>query len=47
MSGAVPQLKLVLLGEESVGKRCLLNKWSSNRFDGAAQTKRDQVNGTT
>jgi small GTP-binding protein len=55
MSGAVPQLKLVLLGDESVGKTCLLNKWTSNLFDGAssptiggaAQTKRDRVNGTT
>jgi small GTP-binding protein len=55
MSGAVEQLKLVLLGDESVGKTCLLNKWTSNLFDstssptigGCAQTKRDQIEGTT
>jgi small GTP-binding protein len=55
MRGPVPQLKLVLLGDESVGKTCLLNKWTSNLFDstssptigGAAQTKRDQIDGTT
>jgi Ras-related protein Rab-22 len=56
MSGApMPQLKLVLLGDESVGKMSLLNKWTSNLFDvassptigGAAQTKRDQIDGQT
>jgi small GTP-binding protein len=51
----IPQLKIVLLGDESVGKTCLLNKWTKNSFDGnsaptiggAAQTKRDVVQGAT
>jgi small GTP-binding protein len=51
----IPQLKIVLLGDESVGKTSLLNKWTKNSFDGnsaptiggAAQTKRDQVKGGT
>jgi small GTP-binding protein len=49
------QLKLVLLGDEAVGKTSLLNKWTSNSFDavlsptigGCAQTKRDQIRGQT
>lgn len=55
MSTQIPILKLVLLGDESVGKTSLLNKWTSNSFDqnasptvgGAAQNKKDQVNGET
>jgi small GTP-binding protein len=49
------QLKLVLLGDEAVGKTSLLSKWTSNSFDsvlsptigGCAQTKRDQIGGQT
>jgi small GTP-binding protein len=49
----IPQLKLVLLGDESVGKTSLLNKWTRNQFDpngpptigGAAQNRRDVVEG--
>jgi small GTP-binding protein len=51
----IPQLKIVLLGDESVGKTSLLTKWLKSTFDpnapptigGAAQTKRDQVKGET
>jgi small GTP-binding protein len=51
----LPQLKLVILGDQSVGKTSLLNKWTLNSFDssisptigGAAQTKRDTVKGET
>jgi small GTP-binding protein len=47
----IPQLKLVLLGDESVGKTSLLTKWTHNTFDpnapptigGAAQNRRDQI----
>jgi small GTP-binding protein len=49
----IPQLKIVLLGDESVGKTSLLNKWLKDAFDnnaaptigGAAQVKRDQIQG--
>jgi small GTP-binding protein len=55
VAGHVPQLKIVLLGDESVGKTSLLNRWLRNTFDtnaaptigGAAQSKRDQVRGDT
>jgi small GTP-binding protein len=53
MTAHIPQLKLVLLGDQSVGKTSLLNKWTMNNFDsnisptigGAAQTKRDMIKG--
>lgn len=49
----IPQIKIVLLGDESVGKTSLLRKWTSNVYDpnssptigGAAQIKRDEVDG--
>lgn len=49
----IPQIKIVLLGDESVGKTSLLRKWTSNVYDpnssptigGAAQVKRDEVDG--
>lgn len=49
----IPQIKIVLLGDESVGKTSLLRKWTSKVYDpnssptigGAAQTKRDEVEG--
>jgi small GTP-binding protein len=51
MQQTIPQLKLVMLGDESVGKTSLLNCWIRHSFDqnsaptigGAAQAKRDQV----
>jgi small GTP-binding protein len=51
----IPQLKIVLLGDESVGKTSLLNKWLHSNFDsnasptigGAAQTRREQIQGET
>jgi small GTP-binding protein len=47
----IPQIKLVLLGDESVGKTSLLTKWTHNTFDpnapptigGAAQNRRDPI----
>jgi small GTP-binding protein len=53
MAVQIPQLKLVLLGDESVGKTSLLNKWTRNQFDpngpptigGAAQNRRDVIEG--
>jgi small GTP-binding protein len=53
LAAHIPQLKIVLLGDESVGKTSLLNKWLKNVFDvngaptigGAAQTKREQIQG--
>ncbi|OHS94178.1 small GTP-binding protein [Tritrichomonas foetus] len=49
----IPQIKVVLLGDEAVGKTSLLRKWTSNVYEpnqastigGAAQIRRDQVNG--
>lgn len=49
----IPQIKIVLLGDESVGKTSLLRKWTSKVYDpnssptigGAAQIKRDEVDG--
>ncbi|KAH0788318.1 small GTP-binding protein [Histomonas meleagridis] len=51
----VPQIKVVLLGDQSVGKTSLLNYWLSNTFEpdaaptigGVAQTKRENYDGTT
>ena len=53
MSNQIPQIKIVLLGDESVGKTSLLRKWTSKVYDpnssptigGAAQVKRDEVDG--
>jgi small GTP-binding protein len=47
------EVKLVILGDESVGKTSLLNKWTTSTFDanssptigGCAQTRRDTVDG--
>ena len=49
----ITQIKLVLLGDESVGKTCLLQKWTQGTFDstiaptvgGATAVKQGQVNG--
>ena len=51
----VPQIKIVLLGDQSVGKTSLLNKWISNSFNsdsvptigGAAQSKKDIIDNVT
>jgi small GTP-binding protein len=53
MARRIPQLKLVLLGDEAVGKTSLLTKWAHGAFDagtaptvgGAAQNRRDQIGG--
>lgn len=53
MSQQLSQIKVVLLGDEGVGKTSLLRQWTSNVYDpntpstigGAAQIKRDMVNG--
>jgi small GTP-binding protein len=55
MARRMPQLKLVLLGDEAVGKTSLLTKWTHSAFDpstpptigGAAQNRRDQIEGET
>jgi small GTP-binding protein len=49
----MPQVKLILLGDESVGKTSLLNKWTTSTFEAnasptvgaCAQTRRDTVDG--
>jgi small GTP-binding protein len=53
MTGKPPQVKLILLGDESVGKTSLLNKWTTSTFEpnssptvgACAQTRRDSVDG--
>jgi small GTP-binding protein len=53
MARQTPQLKLVLVGDESVGKTSILNKWIGNPFDmnaaptigGASQSRRDVIEG--
>jgi small GTP-binding protein len=53
MARQIPQLKVVLLGDESVGKTSLLTKWTHSTFDpnapptigGAAQNRRDTIEG--
>lgn len=53
MSNHIPNIKIVLLGDESVGKTTLLRKWTSKIYDsntsptigGAAQLKRDDIDG--
>jgi small GTP-binding protein len=55
MTRRIPQLKLVLVGDEAVGKTSLLTKWTHSTFDpntaptigGAAQNRRDQIEGET
>jgi len=50
---SITQIKLVLLGDESVGKTSLLQKWIQGSFDttisptvgGATSSRQDQVNG--
>ena len=52
-SASIPQLKIVLLGDEAVGKTSLLNKWTEKVFSsqvaptigGAAKVRRDNIDG--
>ena len=53
MTGSITQIKVVLLGDESVGKTCLLQKWISGTFNdtlsptvgGATQTRQEVIDG--
>ena len=53
MTGSITQIKVVLLGDESVGKTCLLQKWISGTFNdtlsptvgGATQPRQEVIDG--